>query len=59
MLLVLLARLVRNWRSTLRIVHPDTLLHWHRQGYRLVWRMRSAVGRTRSWIALGTVAVIQ
>jgi len=35
-LLVLLARLVRGWRSALLIVQPDTLLHWHRQGYRLL-----------------------
>jgi len=29
-LLVLLARLVRNWKQALFIVQPDTLLRWYR-----------------------------
>ena len=40
--LVLLARLARTWQSALLIVQPQTLLHWHRQGYRLFWHARSA-----------------
>ena len=58
-LLVLLARLARTWRSALLIVQPHTLLRWHRQGYRLVWRVRSAAGRTRPQIAPDTVALIR
>ena len=34
-LLVLLASRVRQWRHALLIVQPDTLLRWHRQGFRL------------------------
>ena len=33
-LLVLLASCVRTWRSALLIVQPDTLLRWHRTGFR-------------------------
>jgi hypothetical protein len=22
-----------DWRSALRVVHPDTFLRWHRQGF--------------------------
>jgi putative transposase len=40
--LVLLARLARGWRAALLIVQPDTLLRWHRQGFLLVWRAKSA-----------------
>ena len=40
-LLVLLARRVRAWRSALVIVQPDTLLRWHRQLFRQVWRRKS------------------
>ena len=40
-LLVLLASRVRAWRSALLIVQPDTLLRWHRQLFRHVWRWRS------------------
>src|SRR5262245_41319810 len=39
-LLVLLARRGRAWRSALLIVQPETLLRWHRAGFRLFWRWR-------------------
>jgi putative transposase len=35
--LVVLARLV-DWRQLLVVVRPETLVRWHRQGFRLVWR---------------------
>jgi len=57
-LLVLLARLVRGWRATLLIVQPDTLLRWHRQGYR-VWRVRSATALKRPQVSAETVALIK
>jgi len=56
--LVLLARLVRGWRTALLIVQPDTLLRWHRQGYRLVWRVRSATALKRPQVSAATVALI-
>ncbi len=57
--LVLLARLVREWRAALLIVQPDTLLRWHRQGFRLVWRVRSAGASQRPQVSAETVATIQ
>jgi putative transposase len=57
--LVLLARLSRTWQTTLLIVQPQTLLRWHRQGYRLFWRARSAAACKRPQIAPETVALIQ
>jgi hypothetical protein len=30
-----------RWRSALRLVQPDTVVHWHRQGFRLFWRWKS------------------
>ncbi len=41
MLLVLLARLVRTWKQALFIIQPDTLLRWHRELFRLVWKRKS------------------
>ena len=38
--LVVLARLI-NWRAALTIVKPETLIRWHRQGFRLFWRWQS------------------
>lgn len=40
-LLVLLARLVPRWRDALLVVKPETVLRWHREGFRLFWRARS------------------
>ena len=37
-LLVLLARFVPLWRSALLLVKPETVLRWHREGFRLWWR---------------------
>ena len=41
----------------LLIVQPDTLLRWHRQGFRLVWRARSATASKRPQVAAATVAM--
>src|SRR5712691_3149746 len=38
--LVVLARLV-DWRQLLTVVRPDTLVRWHRHGFRLFWRWTS------------------
>ena len=57
--LVLLARLVRRWRAALLIVQPDTLLRWHRQGFRLVWRAKSRGASMRPQVSAETVATIQ
>jgi len=57
--LVLLAHLVRRWRAALLIVQPETLLRWHRQGFRLVWRARSRGASKRPQIAAETVGTIQ
>ena len=38
-----------RWRSALVVVKPETVLRWHREGYRRYWRYRSKgrVGRPR------------
>ena len=41
--LVFLARWVPNWKQVLQIIKPDTLLRWHRQGFRLFWKLKSRV----------------
>jgi transposase InsO family protein len=30
-----------DWRRVLTIVKPDTLIRWHRRGFRLLWRWKS------------------
>ncbi len=38
---VWLSRLWRGWRSSLIVVRPETVLRWHREGFRLYWRWKS------------------
>jgi putative transposase len=40
-ILVLLARLAPTWRSAMLLIQPATILRWHRQGFRLLWRRTS------------------
>ncbi len=41
-LLWILARQLRaGWRAHLAIVTPETVIRWHRQGWRLFWRWKS------------------
>src|SRR5215470_1367866 len=41
LLFVWLCRLFPSLRDTITIVHPDTVLRWHRSGFRLYWRWKS------------------
>jgi hypothetical protein len=46
-LMVVLSRLF-DWRGALVVVKPDTLIRWHRKGFRLFWRWKSRpAGRPR------------
>ena len=38
---VWLSRLWTGWRSALVLVRPDTVVRWHRQGFKLYWRWKS------------------
>ena len=40
-LFVLLASKLRTWKQALLIVQPDTLLRWHRELFRRIWRRKS------------------
>jgi putative transposase len=59
MLLVLLARIVRRWKQALVIVQPETLLRWHRQGFRLYWKYKSRAISATPKLSAETVALIQ
>jgi putative transposase len=41
MMLVLLTRAVQTWKQALFIVQPETLLRWHREGFRWFWKRKS------------------
>src|SRR5216683_6409207 len=41
LLWVLLSRIWKQWRSALIMVKPETVIGWHRKGFRLYWRWKS------------------
>jgi len=38
---VLLSRVWTSWRHTLQVVRPETVIGWHRQGFRRYWAWKS------------------
>jgi hypothetical protein len=59
MLLVLLVRMVRTWKQALFIVQPETLLRWHRQGFRLFWKYKSRAASLKPKVSEETVTLIK
>ena len=45
---LVLSRLWSRWADVLVVVKPDTVVRWHRTGFRLFWRWKS-----RSWPSRG------
>jgi transposase InsO family protein len=58
-LLVLLASRVRGWKESLIVVKPETLLGWHRQGFRLYWKRKSHASDRDSRIGEETIELIK
>jgi hypothetical protein len=42
---VVLSHLWRDWRSVLIIVKPETVIKWHRQGFKCYWPWKSRAGQ--------------
>ena len=38
---VILSRLWPDWRKPLTLVQPETVIRWHKRGFRLYWRWKS------------------
>ncbi len=57
--LVLLAHRVRGWKDALHIVQPDTLVRWHRQGFKLYWRRKSKGTARPPRLSEETIALIK
>jgi putative transposase len=45
LLWVILSRVWGDWRSALAIVQPDTVIAWHRKGFRLFWTWKVRRGQ--------------
>ncbi len=55
---VILARVWDQWRSALILVRPETVLRWHRQGFRYIWRWKSSGRPSVEPSALGAVVAV-
>jgi transposase InsO family protein len=47
-----LSRVLPDWQRHLSIVQPDTVVRWHRTGWRLYWRWKSNPGRGRPMVSV-------
>jgi hypothetical protein len=59
LLLLLLARLTDRWRDALHLVCPETLLRWHRDLLKIVWRRKSRPKRPANRLAAEVIKLIQ
>jgi transposase InsO family protein len=55
---VALSRFWPRWRSALIVVQPETVIRWHREGFRRYWRSISAPGPGRPPISEETKQLI-
>jgi putative transposase len=58
-LLVVLASRVKDWKNAVLIVKPDTVLRWHREGFKLFWRRKSKGKARKPRISEETIALIK
>lgn len=59
-LVVFLSSIVSRWRDALLLVKPDTVLRWHQEGFRLLWKRKPKANRTRrSALPKETIELIQ
>ncbi len=57
--IVLLASRLQHWKDALLIVKPETVLRWHRQGFRLFWKRKSRTPSHEPKISAETIALIK
>ena len=59
-MVVALSSLLEHWRNTVLLVKPETVLRWHREGFRLIWKHRSrSAKRSEARISEDTIALIR
>jgi len=59
LLLVLLASMVRTWKQALFLVQPETLLRWHRELFRLMWKHKSTAHSSKPRLSPQTISLIK
>jgi putative transposase len=57
--LLVRAAVLPTWRRALAIVQPETVLRWHREGFRMFWRRRSRPARVERRVTAETISLIR
>src|SRR5687768_4608614 len=57
--LLILAHWASKWKQVLQIIQPDTLLRWHREGFRRFWKFKSRGPKASNRLGAETIALIQ
>jgi putative transposase len=57
--LLLIASRLQSWKQALVILKPETLLRWHRQGFKLFWRLKSRARPGRPRLSEELITLIQ
>ena len=39
-----------HWRDALVVVRPETMIRWHRAGWKLLWRLKSREVEEKIWL---------
>ena len=50
---------LHRWKQAILIVKPETLLRWHREGFRLFWKWKSKCSNARPGLPQTTIDLIQ
>ncbi len=58
-ILVWLTKRIQNWRELFHLFQPETLINWHRKGFRLYWYWRFASRAGRPKTSPETICLIQ
>jgi hypothetical protein len=51
--------MVQTWKQALCLVQPKTLLHWHRELFRLFWKHKSKAHSRKLRLSLETISLIK
>lgn len=57
--LLFFARFTPLWKQSLHIIQPETLLHWHRDLFRIYWRRKSRASSGEPRISPQTIKLIR
>jgi hypothetical protein len=56
---MLLRRSLKDWKNALIFVKPDTVVRWHRQGFRYFWKRKSRSAPGRPLIRMAIIMLIK